>query len=35
MTDEDVNKLINEVDQNQDGLIDYTEFLAMMKAKSN
>lgn len=31
MTDEDINKLISEVDQNQDGLIDYKEFLEMMK----
>ena len=35
MTDEDVNKLISEVDQNQDGLIDYKEFLEMMMAKKN
>ena len=35
MTDEEVNKLISEVDQNQDGLIDYKEFLEMMMAKKN
>ena len=33
MTDEEVNQLISEVDQNQDGLIDYKEFLEMMMAK--
>lgn len=33
MTDEEVNQLIGEVDQNQDGLIDYKEFLEMMMAK--
>ena len=33
MTDDEVNKLISEVDQNQDGLIDYKEFLEMMMAK--
>jgi len=30
MTDEEVNRLIGEVDQNCDGLIDYKEFLEMM-----
>ena len=30
MTDDEVNALISEVDQNQDGLIDYKEFLEMM-----
>ena len=33
MTDDEVNQLISEVDQNQDGLIDYKEFLEMMMAK--
>ena len=33
LTDDDVNKLIAEVDQDQDGLIDYKEFLEMMMAK--
>lgn len=33
MTDAEVNELIKEVDQNDDGLIDYKEFLEMMKAK--
>lgn len=33
LTDEDINKLIREVDQNDDGLIDYKEFLEMMRAK--
>lgn len=33
MTDDEVNALISEVDQNQDGLIDYKEFLEMMMAK--
>ena len=35
MSDEEVNALISEVDQNQDGLIDYKEFLEMMMAKKN
>lgn len=35
LTDEDVNALISEVDQNRDGLIDYKEFIEMMKAKQN
>ena len=35
MTDEEVNALISEVDQNRDGLIDYKEFLEMMLAKKN
>jgi Ca2+-binding EF-hand superfamily protein len=34
LTDSDINNLISEVDQNQDGLIDYEEFLEMMKAKN-
>ena len=33
MTDEEVNALISEVDQDQDGVIDYKEFLEMMMAK--
>ena len=33
MTDDEVNQLISEVDQNQDGLIDYKEFLEMMMAE--
>jgi len=33
MSDAEVNQLISEVDENQDGLIDYKEFLEMMKAK--
>lgn len=33
LTDEDINKLICEVDENKDGLIDYKEFLEMMMAK--
>lgn len=33
MTDDEVEELIREVDQNQDGLIDYKEFLEMMMAK--
>jgi Ca2+-binding EF-hand superfamily protein len=28
-----VNELIKEVDDNNDGMIDYTEFLEMMRAK--
>ena len=35
MTDEDVSALIKEVDANDDGLIDYAEFLEMMKARGN
>lgn len=35
MTDAEVNELIKEVDQNDDGLIDYKEFLEMMKAKDS
>ena len=34
LTDEDITKLISEVDQNQDGMIDYEEFLSMMMAKN-
>lgn len=34
MSDDEVNALIKEVDKNDDGLIDYKEFLAMMMAKS-
>ena len=33
MTDAEVNELIKEVDQNDDGLIDYKEFLEMMRTK--
>ena len=33
MTEDEINQLISEVDQNQDGLIDYAEFLEMMLAK--
>ena len=33
LTDDDVNKLIAEVDQDRDGLIDYKEFLEMMMHK--
>ena len=33
MTDDDVSALIREVDANDDGLIDYAEFLEMMKAR--
>lgn len=35
LTDEEAFKLIKEVDNNDDGMIDYTEFLEMMKAKQN
>jgi len=35
MTDDDVRALIKEVDANDDGLIDYQEFLDMMRAKNN
>ena len=35
MTDDEVEELIREVDQNQDGLIDYKEFLEMMMAKKS
>ena len=35
LTDDDVEKLIAEVDQDRDGLIDYKEFLEMMMAKKN
>jgi Ca2+-binding EF-hand superfamily protein len=35
LTDEEINALISEVDQNQDGLIDYKEFLEMMRAKNS
>ena len=34
LTDDDVEKLIAEVDQDRDGLIDYKEFLEMMMAKN-
>ena len=34
LSDEEINKLIGEVDQNQDGMIDYEEFLEMMIAKN-
>ena len=33
LTDEDITKLIQEVDTNQDGMIDYREFLEMMAVK--
>lgn len=33
LTDDEINRLISEVDENRDGLIDYKEFLEMMKAK--
>ena len=35
MTDDDVRALIKEVDANDDGLIDYQEFLEMMRAKND
>ena len=34
LSDEEVNALISEVDSNKDGLIDYKEFLDMMRAKN-
>jgi len=34
LSDEEVNALISEVDQNKDGLIDYAEFLQMMRSKT-
>ena len=34
LTDADIDKLIGEVDSNQDGMIDYQEFLEMMIAKN-
>jgi len=34
MTDDEIEKLISEVDVNKDGLIDYEEFLEMMIAKN-
>ena len=34
LTDEEISKLIAEVDENNDGLIDYREFLEMMRAKT-
>lgn len=33
LTDDEINRLISEVDENKDGLIDYKEFLEMMRAK--
>ena len=30
MTDAEINELINEVDSNNDGMIDYKEFFEMM-----
>lgn len=33
LTDDDINNLIQEVDENQDGQIDYQEFLEMMRVK--
>jgi Ca2+-binding EF-hand superfamily protein len=34
MTDEVITNLLNEVDVNKDGLIDYNEFISMMKNNS-
>mmetsp|Transcript_40311 Transcript_40311/g.61513 ORF Transcript_40311/g.61513 Transcript_40311/m.61513 type:complete len:176 (-) Transcript_40311:66-593(-) len=35
LSDDEVNALISEVDTNQDGMIDYKEFLEMMRAKNS
>ncbi len=35
LTDDEINALISEVDTNQDGMIDYKEFLEMMRSKNS